>query len=68
MLAQPITIGVDVHGPTAAIVTVLAALAIGTAWLLRDVLVQAPETAFPLLLTIFVGGAFVVVFVKRWWG
>jgi hypothetical protein len=33
--------------------------------LLRDVLVQAPRTAFPLVFTVFVGGAFLVVFVKK---
>lgn len=56
------------HGPTAVIATVLAVLAIGAAWLLRDVLVAAPSTAFPLLFTIFVGGAFVIAVAKQRWG
>lgn len=56
------------HGPTAVITVVLAAVTTAVAWLLRDVLVQAPSTAFPLIFTVFVGGAFLVVFVKKRWG
>lgn len=56
------------HGPTAIITTVLAAAATLAAWLLRDVLLAAPSTAFPLLFTIFVGGAFVIAFAKKQWG
>lgn len=44
----------------------LALFATGVAWLLRDTLVEAPSTAFPLLFTIFVGGAILVALVKRW--
>jgi hypothetical protein len=58
-------IGWNVHGPTAAIAIGLAAVTTLVAWLLRDVLVQAPRTAFPLVFTVFVGGAFLVVFVKK---
>jgi hypothetical protein len=58
----------NVHGPTAAIVIVLAAITTIVAWLLRDILLAAPSTAFPLLFTLFVGGAFVIAFVVKRWG
>jgi len=63
-----IDLDVDVHWPTAVIAIALALLATGVAWLLRDVLLAAPATAFPLLFTIFVGGAFVIAFAKKRWG
>jgi hypothetical protein len=44
---------------------VLAAVTTLVAWLLRDVLLAAPSTAFPLIFAVFVGGAFLVVFVKK---
>lgn len=45
--------------------TVFGALAVALAYLLRDVLVQAPRTAFPLLLSVLIGGVLVVVWVLK---
>ncbi len=46
-------------------VVVVGALAVGTVWLLRDVLQTAPEAAFPLLLTVLVGGMLIVAYVAK---
>lgn len=47
------------------ITAVLGAIAIGLAWLLRDVLVEAPSTAFPLLFSVMIGGVLVAVWVSK---
>lgn len=52
--------------PWVALVTVLfGGVAIGSAYALRGVLVQAPSTAFPLLFTVTIGGVFVVVWLRK---
>lgn len=47
------------------IASVVGAIAIGLAWLLRDVLVEAPSTAFPLLFSVWIGGVFVIVWLSK---
>lgn len=44
---------------------VIGLVAIALAFLLRDVLVQAPSTAFPLLLSVVVGGVMLVVWLGK---
>lgn len=44
---------------------VLGLFAVGLAWLLRDVLVEAPSTAFPLLFSVWIGGVLVVVWLSK---
>lgn len=63
--AATIPIDVNVHGPTAAIVVAMAIATTALAWWMRDVLVAAPSTAFPLLFIVFVGGAFLLALVSK---
>lgn len=45
---------------------VFGVIAVGLAYLLRDILLEAPGTAFPLLFTVVIGGVFAVAWlVKR---
>ncbi len=44
---------------------VFGLLAVGLAYLLRDVLQEAPGTAFPLLFSVVIGGVLVVVWVGK---
>lgn len=46
------------------IVAVLGLVAIAAAWFLRDVLVAAPSTAFPLLFSVLVGGVVLVLWLS----
>lgn len=57
----------NVHKPTAVIVVGMAIATTGLAWVMRDVLLAAPSTAFPLLFTLFVGGAFLVALANNRW-
>lgn len=43
---------------------VVGALAVGSVYLLRDVLIRAPEMAFPLLFTVLIGGMMVVAWLR----
>lgn len=51
--------------PAVAIVAALSLVTLVVVFVLRDVLVAAPEAAFPLMLTLLVGGAFVVALLAR---
>lgn len=44
---------------------VVGALAVASVYLLRDVLVTAPEAAFPLLFTVLIGGMLLVAWLRR---
>lgn len=54
-----------VHWPTAAITVALAALATLVLVLLQDTLRRAPQTVFPLMMLVFVGGAFVFAWIHK---
>lgn len=45
---------------------VVGALAVGSVYVLRDVLVTAPEMAFPLLFTVLIGGMLIVAWLRGW--
>lgn len=53
---DPVVVGVS---------TALGAVAIAVTYLLRNVLLQAPGTAGPLLLTVWLGPLFLVAWLKR---
>ncbi len=53
------------HWPTVIITVLLVAAATAAMLLLRDVLVEAPATVFPLILFIVIGGAMVIAWVRR---
>lgn len=58
-------LGTEFDPLVAAATTLFGALAVGLAYLLRGVLVEAPATAFPLLFTVTIGGAFLVAWIAN---